>query len=87
MEALGLVLREPHPENRRTDCWYMTTFGLKEMQTGGAIVDSVMGRMRAAMSKADTAKLVELLQQCASALQAGAEPEALNRRAAKEAAR
>ena len=73
MESLGLVLREPHPENRRTDCWYMTTFGLKEMQNAGEIVDGVMGRIRASMSKADTAKLVDLLQQCASALQAGAE--------------
>ena len=74
MESLELVLREPHPENRRTDCWYMTTFGLKEMQNAGEIVDGVMGRIRASMSKADTAKLVDLLQQCASALQAGAEP-------------
>jgi DNA-binding MarR family transcriptional regulator len=83
MEKLGVVVREPHPENRRTDCWYMTTYGLKEMQTGGQVVDGVMGRIRAAMSKADAAKLVELLQQCAAALQA--EPEALNRRAAKRA--
>jgi DNA-binding MarR family transcriptional regulator len=69
MERLGLVVREPHPENRRTDCWYMTTFGLKEMQNAGQIVDSVMGRIRASMSKADAAKLVELLGQCAAALQ------------------
>ena len=79
MESLGLVLRERHPENRRTDCWYMTAFGLKEMQNGGAIVDGVMGRIRASMSKADTAKLVELLQQCAIALQTGAESSAARR--------
>ena len=76
MERVGVVVREPHPENRRTDCWYMTTVGLKEMQNGGLIVDGVMGRIRASMSKADAAKLVELLQQCATALQAGAEPAA-----------
>src|SRR5689334_6195118 len=35
MESLGLVMREPHPENRRTDCWYMTTFGLKQMEQTG----------------------------------------------------
>jgi DNA-binding MarR family transcriptional regulator len=73
MERLGVVVREPHPENRRTDCWYMTTLGLKEMQSGGEIVDSVMGRIRASMSKADTARLVDLLQQCTAALQAGAD--------------
>jgi DNA-binding MarR family transcriptional regulator len=73
MERLGVVMREPHPENRRTDCWYMTTVGLKQMQNAGQIVDGVMGRIRASMSKADAAKLVDLLQQCATALQAGAE--------------
>jgi DNA-binding MarR family transcriptional regulator len=87
MESLGLVLREPHPENRRTDCWYMTAFGLREMQNGGEVVDSVMGRMRASMSKADTAKLVELLQQCASALQAAPETGASSSSAASSAAR
>jgi DNA-binding MarR family transcriptional regulator len=74
MERHGLVVREPHPENRRTDCWYMTTRGLQEMQKGGEIVDGVMGRIRASMSKADAAKLVDLLEQCAAALQAGGEP-------------
>src|SRR5215831_21101439 len=73
LESSRYILREPHPENRRTDCWYITTVGLKELQDGGEIVDSVMCRMRAAMTKADAAKLVELLQQCATALQAGAE--------------
>jgi DNA-binding MarR family transcriptional regulator len=74
MQRLGLVLREPHPENRRTDCWYMTTVGLKELQNAGEIVDGVMGRIRASMSKADAAKLVDLLEQCVVALQGGAEP-------------
>jgi DNA-binding MarR family transcriptional regulator len=82
MEKLGVVMREPHPENRRTDCWYMTTFGLKQMQIGGEVVDGVMGRMRASMSKADTAKLVELLEKCAAALQAGGEPGASSSRPA-----
>jgi DNA-binding MarR family transcriptional regulator len=68
LEASGYILREPHPENRRTDCWFITTVGLKQLKDGGEIVDSVMGRMRAGMSKADAAKLVNLLQQCATAL-------------------
>jgi DNA-binding MarR family transcriptional regulator len=73
LEASRYVLREPHPENRRTDCWYITTVGLKQLQDGGEIVDSVMSRMRASMSKADAARLVELLQQCAASLQASGE--------------
>ena len=68
MESSSYILRERHPENRRTDCWFVTTIGLKELQRGGEIVDSVMSRIRASMSKADAAKLVELLQQCATAL-------------------
>jgi DNA-binding MarR family transcriptional regulator len=73
MESMGLVLREPHPENRRTDCWYMTTLGLKSMEQAGEVVEGVMSRIRASISKADAARLVELLQQCAAALQSGAE--------------
>ena len=84
LESSGYILRERHPENRRTDCWYITTIGLKELRDGGEIVDSVMSRMRAAMSRADAAKLVELLQQCAGALQTAAEEKAA--RAAKSGA-
>lgn len=73
MERLGLVLRERHPENRRTDRWYMTAFGLRQMESAGEVVDGVMGRIRASISKADAAKLVTLLEQCATALQSGTE--------------
>jgi DNA-binding MarR family transcriptional regulator len=72
MEAIGLVLREPHPENRRTDCWYMTAVGLKLLEQAGDVVDGVMSRIRSSISKADAARLVELLNQCAAALQGSA---------------
>lgn len=68
LEASTYILRERHPENRRTDCWYITNVGLKELQDGGEIVDGVMSRMRAGMSKAEAANLVELLRKCATAL-------------------
>ena len=84
MESIGLVLREPHPENRRTDCWYMTPVGLKLLEQAGEVVDGVMGRIRSSISKADAARLVELLHQCASALQSGADPKLA--RAVKSAA-
>src|SRR6185295_17446935 len=29
MESTQLIVRERHAENRRTDCWYLTSFGLK----------------------------------------------------------
>ena len=84
MEAIGLVLREPHPENRRTDCWYMTAMGLKLLEQAGEVVDGVMSRIRSSISKSDAARLVELLQQCAAALQSSAEEKP--GRAAKPAA-
>jgi DNA-binding MarR family transcriptional regulator len=73
MESLGLLIREPHPENRRTDCWYMTQVGLKQLEQAGQVVDGVMGRIRASISKTDAARLVDLLHQCAAALQDGAD--------------
>lgn len=69
METTQLVVREKHPENRRTDCWYITTTGLKQFEQAGEVVEQVMGRIRGAMSKSDAARLVELLHQCAAALQ------------------
>jgi DNA-binding MarR family transcriptional regulator len=73
LESTGMVVREPHPENRRTDCWFMTRAGYREMQAGGEIVEGIVTRMLASLSKADTAHLTELLQECAAALQADAE--------------
>jgi DNA-binding MarR family transcriptional regulator len=84
MESIGLVLREPHPESRRTECWYLTTIGLKQLERAGEVVDQVMGRIRSSISKADAARLVGLLHQCAIALQSGAE--AKPARASKSAA-
>jgi DNA-binding MarR family transcriptional regulator len=73
MESAQLVVREKHPENRRTDCWFLTPLGLKQLEQAGEVVDHFMGRIRASISKADAARLVDLLQQCAAALQNGPE--------------
>jgi DNA-binding MarR family transcriptional regulator len=73
LESTGMVVHEPHPENRRTDCWFMTRAGYREMQQGGDIVEGIVARMLASLSKADAARLTELLQECATALQSGAE--------------
>jgi DNA-binding MarR family transcriptional regulator len=73
MESTQIVVREKHPENRRTDCWYITGVGLKQLEQAGEVVDIVMGRIRASISKADATRLTELLHQCAAALQSGAE--------------
>jgi DNA-binding MarR family transcriptional regulator len=73
METVGLIVREKHPENRRTDCWYLTEVGLKQLEQVNEMVDGVMGRIRASITKTDAAQLVNLLQKCAAALQGSAD--------------
>ena len=73
MESTGLIVREKHPENRRADCWFMTRLGYRQIEQAGDIIEGVMSKMLASISKADAARLSELLQECASALQSGAE--------------
>jgi DNA-binding MarR family transcriptional regulator len=74
LEKATLLVREKHPENRRTDCWFLTAAGLKQLETATEVVDGVMARIRSAISKADSVRLVALLEQCAAAL--GAEEKA-----------
>ena len=74
MESTGMIVREKHPENRRMDCWFMTRTGLRRVTAAGEIADDIINRMLAAISKADAARLSELLHECATALQTGAEP-------------
>jgi DNA-binding MarR family transcriptional regulator len=73
MESTQLILREKHAENRRTDCWYLTSVGLKQVQQAGEVVDEVMGQIRSSITRSDATRLVELLHKCAEALQEGAE--------------
>ena len=73
MESTGMIVREKHPENRRTDCWFMTRAGYRQVEQAGEIIEGIIGRMLATLSKADAARLSELLQNCAAALQSGAE--------------
>jgi DNA-binding MarR family transcriptional regulator len=73
LESTGMVVRERHPENRRTDCWFMTRAGYRQIQQVGEIVDGIITRMLASLSKADAARLSDLLQECAGALQGGTE--------------
>jgi len=73
LESTGMVVREKHPENKRTDCWFMTRAGYRQMQQVHETIDGIIARMLASLSKADAARLTELLHECAAALQSGAE--------------
>jgi DNA-binding MarR family transcriptional regulator len=72
MEAAALIVREPHPENRRRDCWFLTKNGARRMDQAHEVIDQVLGRMLAPLSRADAARLGALLRECADALQAQA---------------
>ena len=72
MESTHLIVRERHAENRRTDCWYLTGIGLKQVEQAGEVVDEVMGQIRASITRADATRLVDLLHKCAQALNDGA---------------
>jgi DNA-binding MarR family transcriptional regulator len=76
MESTQLIVRERHAENRRTDCWYLTGVGLKQVEQAGEVVDEVMGQIRASITRADATRLVDLLHKCAQALNDGAEKNA-----------
>src|SRR5262245_8470968 len=80
MEATGMRVREKHPENRRTDCWFMTRAGYRQIEQAGEIIEGIVSRMLAKLSKSDAARLSELLQECASALQGGAQTTSMKRR-------
>jgi DNA-binding MarR family transcriptional regulator len=73
MESTGMIVREKHPENRRIDCWFMTRAGYRQMERAGEIIEGIMARMLASLPKGDARRLSELLQDCAAALQSGAD--------------
>jgi DNA-binding MarR family transcriptional regulator len=69
MEAASLIVREPHPENRRQDCWFLTKNGARRMDEAHEVVDEILTRMLAPLSRTDAARLTALLRECAGALQ------------------
>jgi DNA-binding MarR family transcriptional regulator len=73
MESTGLIVRERHPENRRRDCWFMTRAGFRQVEQAHDLIEEVVARMLAPISRADASRLSDLLQKCAVALQTGAE--------------
>jgi DNA-binding MarR family transcriptional regulator len=69
MESAALIVREPHPENRRQDCWFLTKNGARRMDEAHKVVDEILTRMLAPLSRTDAARLTALLRECASTLQ------------------
>jgi DNA-binding MarR family transcriptional regulator len=70
LEAAGYVAREPNPENRRADRWFLTQKGLQHLEKGKGVADEVMGKMLAPLTERDTERLCTLLGKCVKALRA-----------------
>jgi DNA-binding MarR family transcriptional regulator len=68
LESAGFALREPNPENRRADRWFLTHDGLRHLEQGRLIADEVMRKMLVPLTTKDADRLCELLQRCARAL-------------------
>jgi DNA-binding MarR family transcriptional regulator len=68
LESAGFALREPNPENRRADRWFLTHDGLRHLEQGRLIADEVMRKMLVPLTAKDADRLCELLQRCALAL-------------------
>jgi DNA-binding MarR family transcriptional regulator len=70
LEAAGYAVREPNPENRRADRWFLTQDGLRQLEQGRMVADEVMRKMLVPLTAKDAERLCELLQKCAQALHA-----------------
>lgn len=74
LEAAGYVAREPNPENRRADSWFLTQKGLLHLEKGKGVAEEVMLQMLEPLSERDTGQLCELLSKCAKSLRASSDP-------------
>jgi MarR family transcriptional regulator for hemolysin len=70
LETMGCAVREPNPENRRADRWFLTQDGLRRLENGHQVAEGVMRKMLVSLTHKDADQLCELLQKCAVALHA-----------------
>jgi len=70
LESVGYAVREPNPENKRADRWFLTQDGLRHMELGHSVADGLMAKMLLPLSDKDAERLQGLLQKCAGALHA-----------------
>ncbi len=69
LEREGLIARQHHPDNRRTDCWTVTKAGSSRLMRARKIADNVLGRMLAGLNPDEQVVLRKLLGRCIGALE------------------
>jgi DNA-binding MarR family transcriptional regulator len=70
LETSGYAGREPNPENRRADRWFLTQKALRRLEKGKQTADEVVRQMLAPLAAKDTERLCALLSKCVNALRA-----------------
>jgi DNA-binding MarR family transcriptional regulator len=68
LAAEGLIVRHPHPENRRSDCWTLTQAGHERLEQAREVGDAVSKRMLTGLSAAEQKTLRLLIGRCIAAL-------------------
>jgi DNA-binding MarR family transcriptional regulator len=74
VESAGYAAREPNPENRRADRWFLTQKGAGYLEKDTGVANQVIRDMLGPLSAKDIEKLCELLGRCTQALRAVADP-------------
>ena len=64
-----LIVRHPHPDNRRTDCWNLTAAGDNRLARARKIGDVVLSRMLKGFSTAEQQTLRSYIGRCIAALE------------------
>jgi DNA-binding MarR family transcriptional regulator len=81
LELAGEIERQPHPENRRADRWFLTAAGKRRLQAARATAAPVMTQMLSRLQPAEVTQLRRFLELCVAGIEDGAETPAPPRQA------
>lgn len=70
VESAGYAAREPNPENRRADRWFLTQKGAFYLEKDLGVANEVIREMLAPLAARDIEQLCGLLERCSEALRA-----------------
>jgi DNA-binding MarR family transcriptional regulator len=64
LERQGYIERQPHPHNRRAECWYVTRTGFKQLDLAREAAGEVWSRMLSGLTRPEVSQLEDLLERC-----------------------
>lgn len=69
LEGQGYIERQPHPHNRRAECWYVTQAGVRQLDLSRRAGRAVLDRMLTHLSETEKRQLVALIERCLDGLE------------------